>query len=72
MAQVQQTFELNCLLQACRQFNFLKPQHVHEPNTASQCAGWRYHSIPFGTVVPMKLFCQPEELSKPPGCQSKY
>jgi hypothetical protein len=28
-------------------------QHVHGPNTVPLCAGWRYHSTPFGTAVPV-------------------
>jgi hypothetical protein len=38
-AQVQQTFEQNRLLRACRRFHILLPQHVQGPNTAPQCAG---------------------------------
>jgi hypothetical protein len=72
-ALVQQTFEQNCLLRACRRFHYLLPQHVQGPNIAPQCAGQRYHSTPLGTVAPMgTLFEQPEVLSETPGYQRKY
>ena len=31
------------------------PQRVQGPNTAPQYAGWRYHSTPFGAVVPVEM-----------------
>ena len=51
---------------------FPHTQHVREPCPAPQYCVWRYHSMPFGTVIRMEMFWWPERLSEPRGCQCKY
>ena len=71
-AQVLQTSEQNRSLRDCRLFYFLLPQCVQGPNRALQCAGFRYHSTSFDTVVQIEtLFWQLEVLSEPSAYQSK-
>jgi len=71
--QVQQTGEQFPLVQARVHFHCHVPQNVRWPKTLPQNSGWKCHSTPFDTVVPLgTLFCQPQRLSEPPDCRNKY
>jgi hypothetical protein len=48
-------------------------QDVWRPKRVPQSGGWKCHSMPFGTTIPIgTLFEQPEKLSKPPDYQSEF
>jgi len=53
------------------EFHFLIPQNVHGPKTAPIMSGGNVIQF-FLALTSMGMFWQPEGLSEPPDCQSKY